>query len=157
MTTIQGLDALQRKLKTLQQFSRWAYKPMEQSVALVQHDITTVEPVAEGAFSQLATPRQKRAYWAKVRSGEAKERPGGGYRRTNTIVRAWTSEVKNSVNGVQGIVGNVQPAAKYVHSAAAQQPFHKVTGWHTDEDAINNTSDRINRVWQIAVRRKLED
>ena len=157
MPTIQGLDALQRKLTSLKQFSLWAYKPMEQSVALVQHDITTVEPVAEGAFSQLASPAQKRAYWAKIRSGEARERPGGGYRRTNTIVRSWTTEVNNIPNGVQGVVGTNQPAAKYVHAAAHQQPFHKVTGWHTDEDAIRNTSDRINRVWQIAVRRKLEE
>lgn len=157
MTTIQGLDALLHKLTTLQQFNVWAQAPMTQSIALVQHDITTVEPVAEGAFSRLATPAQKRAYWAKIRSGEARERPGGGYRRTNTIVRSWTSEVNNIPNGVQGVVGTNQPAAKYVHAAAHQQPFHKVTGWHTDEQAIENTQDAIARVWAAAVRRKLAD
>lgn len=155
MTTIKGLDALQHKLKTLSQFSLWATPPMTQSVDLVHKDITTVEPVAEGAFSRLATPAQKRAYWAKIRSGKAKEKPGGGYKRTNLIIQSWTTEVNNTTTGVQGIVGTVQPAAKYVHAAAHQQPFHKVTGWHTDEQAIENTRDAIDRVWSEAVRRKL--
>lgn len=153
MTTIKGLDRVTRKLDTLQKFSAWAYDPMDASVKDIQRELAKYPAKAKGAFTRYATPGQRRAYWAKVRSGEANHREGVGYVRSGTIGRKWTSRVENSVNGVRGVVGNNAPGAEWVQQASTQQPFHKASGWPTDVSAIRLTESDRNKIWSIAIRR----
>lgn len=83
-------------------------------------------PVGVGNFSRLASPAQKRAYWARVSAGEIDERPGGGYRRTGQLGREWTTDV--SPDGRTGKVGNISDHGQYV-MGSRQQRFHAATGW----------------------------
>ena len=151
---IKGLDKLQKKLGNLQNFSRWAYAPMEQAVAIIEDDVKQYPQKRAGAFSSLATPAQKRAYWAKVRSGEITH-GAGGYRRTGTLGRKWVSEVKNMPNGVQGVIGNNTEYAKYVHGNANQQLFHFASGWKDENRLIMDNEAAINKVFQVAVSKEL--
>jgi hypothetical protein len=153
---IDGLDAVNAKLRKLAAFQQWAAVPMEQTTALILDTISKAKRKSPGAFSQLATPRQKRAYWARVRSGEITHREGMGYQRSNTLQRRWTSEITKTANGVRGEVGNNTPYVFFVQSEARQQPFDKATGWVTDKQAIDKTERARTAVWRAAIRRVID-
>ena len=155
MTTIKGLERVSKKLGNLVNFTLWATPPMQQTVALVHEEIAQYKPKAQGAFSRYATPAQRRAYWAKVKSGEARHREGIGYVRTGTLGRKWVTKVSNTPGGVQGEIGNNTYYARYVQSAISQQPFHKATGFPTDVSSLRATEQGRNRIWQAAIRREL--
>ena len=152
---IQGLDKLQRKLDTLEQFQRSLKRPMHESVDLVKRKTAVAPKKAAGAFSRMATPGQRRAFWAKV-----KERPQlfderVGYRRTNQTRNSWAVEVRNTGRGVQGVVGNNAPGARFVQGREYQQPFHKASGWPVVEDVLDDNADEIGRIFQRHIRREL--
>ena len=153
-SSIKGLDRLQRKLKTLEEFQRKLKPPMEESVALVHDYIATAPRKAAGAFSAMATDKQRKAYWARVRSGEADHREGIGYVRSGSA-KAWTTQVKTSSKGVQGKVGNVKDSQRWAQSREHQQPFHKASGWRTVEDAIEKNTDKIQQKFDKVVEREL--
>jgi hypothetical protein len=155
MTTIKGLERVSKKLNGLANFTMWATPPMQQTVALVHEEIAQYKPKAQGAFSRYATPAQRRAYWAKVRSGEARHQEGIGYVRSGTLGRKWVTKVKNTTGGVQGEIGNNAEYARYVQSAAQQQTFHKATGFATDVSAMRATEQGRRRIWQASIRREL--
>jgi hypothetical protein len=153
--TIKGMDAVSLKLRNLQNFTQWATPPMQKTVALLHDEIAKYPTKAAGAFSRYATPKQRRAYWAKVRSGEIGH-GAGGYIRTGTLGRKWVTKVENSINGVRGEVGNNTGYAQYVQQLASQQSFHKASGWTTEIEALRKTEKDRNAVWRVAVRRIID-
>lgn len=148
---IDGLDKVSKKLGNLARFSQWAAKPMEKATGIIWDEMGKAPTKRPGAFSALATQAQKRAYWAKVRSGEINHSPTGGYKRSGTLTRKWKTEISNIPNGVRGEIGNNESYAKYVQGDDNQQLFHFASGWVTDEQAINKHRDEINRIFQQAV------
>jgi hypothetical protein len=149
--TIEGLDGLNLKFSRIQDFNHWARKPMSDTMNDIWDNISKYKRKHPTAFSDTATARQKRAYWARVRSGEISH-GAGGYRRSGTLGRSWTMRMQPSATGLRGEVGNVVSYAKYVHSTAHQQPFHLMTGFQTDEGAIKDTADKRQMIWRNAVR-----
>lgn len=153
--TIEGMEQVSKKLGSLSRFSAWAYEPMEQTVSIIHDEIATYPEKADGAFSRLATPGQRRAYWAKVRSGEANHREGVGYVRTGGLGRKWVTKVENTTNGVRGEIGNNTAYAQYVQQRTTQQPFHTASGWATAERVLEELDDKIQRIWGAAINRIL--
>jgi hypothetical protein len=149
--TIQNLEAVRKKIDNIERFRQWAAAPMIKTMSLIHDDIAQYKPKAKGAFSSMATQRQKRAYWARVRSGQINHSEGTGYVRTGTLGRKWTTETRPTADGVRGIIGNNAAYAPFVQSAQRQQPFHKATGFQTDEGAVNKTAAARQRVWRAAV------
>lgn len=123
-------------------------------LAVLQDDISEYFPKKKGAFSRLATPRQRRAYWAKVKSGEARH-DDNGYVRTNHTGRKWTTAVNRKGRGVVGILGNNAPAAKWMHSAKHQQKFHAETGFRTDEEVVKDNERKVLQIFDAHVRRAI--
>lgn len=156
MAEIKGLDKLQRKLNTLEQFQRKLRKPMTESVAMMQDYIAKAPRKKKGAFSTMATDAQRRAYWAKVRSGEAGHREGIGYVRTSTLVRGWTHKVTMTSSGVRGEVGNSK-AANYgtFVQGERQQSFHAASGWRTTEETIEKNIDKIQDKFEKVIKAEL--
>jgi len=150
-----ALRRIQRKLKTVSEFNRRASEPMEESVEILRDALADYPRKSPGAFSRLATPGQRRAYWARVKSGDITHRDGVGYERSGKTGQRWTTEVKRTTSGVKGVVGNNAPWAKWVQRAGDQQPFHVVSGWITDKRAVRENSDDINRIWARWIRREL--
>lgn len=148
---IDGLDKVSKKLGNLARFSQWAAKPVEKAAALVHDEVAKYPQKRPGAFSALATQAQKRAYWAKVRSGEINHREGVGYVRSGTLGRKWKVEISYPPNGVRAEIGNNTAYAKYVQGKENQQLFHFASGWVDEEEAINKKSNEINRIFQQAI------
>ena len=100
----------------------------------------------------MATPGQRRAYWAKVRSGQARH-GSGGYIRRGDMVRKWV--VKPIGRGVVK-VGNDEENAKFVYGAPPlQQPFHAASGWPRVGTVLNNP--QVQSKLQAAVDKKLAE
>jgi hypothetical protein len=87
------LAGLTRKLKTIDDFQKWGKAPMQKSVKIVQEQAQIEPKKAAGAFSRLATPGQRRAYWAKVKSGEAKHSESSGYIRSHKLKKGWKTKI----------------------------------------------------------------
>lgn len=108
----------------------------------LQREIAFAPPKAAGAFTALATPRQKRAYWARVRSGQAKQ-GANGYIRTGNIIRAWTTR-KRSTTSVE--VGNAAQGAMFLYDQRAQQPFHAASGWPRVDKFVAENERKVARI-----------
>ena len=152
---IQGMDELQKKLKSLENFQKVLNPPMEKAVNVLVDTISEYKQKKKGAFTQYATTGQKRAYWAKVRKGLAEHREGIGYVRTLTMGRKWTRNVHNIPGGVRGEIGNNAPGAKWVHGSETQQKFHQVAGWETDKTAWRKNENKIRGIFNTAIQREL--
>jgi hypothetical protein len=141
-----ALARIQKKLGSIEKFTQEADAPMKDTVDLVLRVVQKQPPKAQGAFSRLATPKQRRAYWAGVSSGRIPHGPGG-YQRTGKLRQKWTREVKPVSNGVRGEVGNNADHAIFVHGWR-QQPFHSVTGYKKTDVVIEEQKKNILRIWQ---------
>ena len=77
--------------------------------------------------------------------------PRGGYRRTGTLGRKWTSKVRRLPNGLQGVLGNNTGYATYVQApfgeTGGQQRFHRASRWRTIDQAVLQKQNVINRIW----------
>jgi len=153
---IEGIEKITRRFSKLAAFQQWASAPMEQTTALIQDKIAKYPRKSPGAFSRLATPGQRRAYWAKVRSGEINHREGMGYQRSGTLGRKWTSKITKTADGVRGEVGNNAAHAQFVQSQQRQQPFHTASGWTTETQAIEATERARTAIWRAAIRRVID-
>ena len=137
---IEGLDAIVKKIDSLGK-SGVMKRPMTKSISHI-HDLIAKAPRKKpGAFSALAKPAQKRAFWARVGSGEINFREGIGYVRSNVLVNKWTSKV--SGDGRRGEVGTNVPYAPLVQSDARQQLFHKASGWPTVEQVVKKATPYV--------------
>jgi len=151
---IEGLERVVKKIDNIARFRVWANAPMTKTNALLHDALAKYVPKAQGAFSAMATDRQRRAYWAKVRSG-AISHGSGGYRRSGNLGRRWTSRVDASADGVKGTVGNNASYARWVQGNPGQQPFHAASGFMTTTKAIEKTERQRVLVWRQAVRELL--
>jgi hypothetical protein len=128
---------------------------MEQSLSIIQDDVAKAPKKASGAFSRMATPGQKRAYWARVSSGEIDHREGIGYVRTNTLARKWTTKIRRLTSGMIGEVGNNTIYAKYVQGLK-QQSFHAASKWARIDKVFDKNKANIERIWNRAIDRILK-
>ena len=151
--TIQGLEHLTKKLKTLENFQRVMKAPMEDSLDIMWKYIAVAPRKKVGAFTAMATPGQKRWYWWAVKSGTIGHGPNG-YKRTSTITKMWKQKVEMHANGVTGEVGNNAPGAIFVQGEN-QQPFHKASGWRTDSETLEKNRDKVKGFFEDAINKEL--
>lgn len=145
------LRAVRKKLKSINNFNQWAKPPMDQSLSILRDDIANAPRKSPGAFSSLATPGQKRAYWARVRSGEIKHGPGG-YIRTGLLVRQWGTKITKTMRGMIGVVSNIvmEKYGQFVHGPY-QQPFHAASKWRRIDRVIDQNRPKIERIFKRAI------
>lgn len=157
-----ALVRIQKKLGKISKFNTAAIEPMEESLALIQDEVAKYPVKNPNAFSQLATPGQRRAFWAKVRSGEAGFREGVGYVRTGKLGQSWTTKIVRSAGkaiagayGLRGEVGTNNRYAQWVQSSKYQQPFHGKSRWVTEKLAMGRVQSKVGDIWQAWIRRIL--
>lgn len=154
---IEGLDKLTKKLEKVEELHRVLRAPMKKSVSLLHDDISKYPRKDPTAFNRLATPKQKRAYWERVRSGAAEHRRGIGYVRTGKLGKKWTSEVRTSSTEIVGVVGVNAGYAPQVQSLANQTKYHKASGWPTIEKVSDDNEGKINLLFEQAIDRVVNE
>ena len=152
--TITGLDAVAHRLKTIDDIALHLGPPMTKSLMHLQRRMARYPRKSPGAFTRLATPAQKRAYWARVKSGEISTDPRTGYRRSGTLGRKFSHKVTRHANGMTGELTNNAPGAIYV-IGERQQPFHKESGWPQIDDVAAKESKAIQGYFDDAIRNLL--
>jgi hypothetical protein len=134
--TVKGLEQVMGKFDKLANFRLWARDPLKELQEEVYQE-TQKYPKKSGTFSQTATPGQKRAYWAKVRSGEARH-GANGYIRSNGTKAAWKKPALRVIaNGLQAEVSNNVSHGVYVHGNQ-QQRFHTDSGFKTEQQLADS-------------------
>lgn len=145
-----------RKLKTLERLNHALKPAMEESLLYLENRLKREPKKAKGAFSAMATPAQRREYWARVRSGQIRHSDKTGYIRDHTTARSWTQRVNVSATGLEGTIGNNVAWARYVYSRKYQLPFHAASKWPVVEDVAEKAGPKVNRIFSNHLRRIIE-
>ena len=144
---IEGLDAVLKKIDSLGK-PGVLYTPMSQSLNHLQDLVAKYPRKKQGAFSALATPGQKRAFWARVGSGEISFREGIGYVRSGTLGRKWIKRIEKGGRG--GTLMNNAGYGPYVQSDAGQQPFHAVTKYNKTDEVAKKEASKVIALFKAA-------
>ena len=144
-------DSLQRKLESLNNPRRIMQPVYNQIGEMVEGDMREQPEKAQGAFTQLATAGQRRAYWAKVGSGEI-QHGENGYIRSHKLRDGWKRKVTTRQDGGGRVeVFNAIWYANFVQGND-RQPFHAVTNWLTDGMEKEKRADDIETMILEAIR-----
>lgn len=130
MATIEilGIDALVRKLDSMERVNDVLTPPMQRAVLRLQRDMADYPPA----------------------------RPGSSYVRTGTLGRRWTTDVNRSGDGLVGKVGNNTVYSPFVQSARFQASVHRGR-WQTDEATLERNRQRIVDDFEQAIQRALDE
>lgn len=150
-----ALNRVIKKLGSIEHMNMRLRPAMDESLDYMHRRVGRAPRKAAGAFSRMATPAQKRAYWAQVRSGRIGH-GAGGYIRTNVTAKKWAKRIEGSANGLTGILGNNAPGAFWVYSRQGQQPFHAASGWPVAEDVLEQSEGAIGRIFARHIKRIIE-
>lgn len=150
--TVEGLDKVVKKLGTISNIEREMRPPMQKTLDYLHRRLAAYPPKAAGAFSAMATPAQKRAYWAKVRSGRARHTEGGGYVRSNHLANHWRKRVQIGDRRVTGELSNGVQYARYVYGRQ-RQPFHRASGFPTVDEFAERESGVVRMYFDAAIKR----
>lgn len=149
--TVKGLDDIIKKLDGLNKPGVFK-KPMTQSVNHLHNKVAKAPRKAQGAFSAMATEKQRLAYWARVSSGEITHIDGVGYRREGSA-KKWNTKITN--NGRRGEIGlSGVPWGVYVWGER-QQPFHAASGWPRIDKLVETERGTILGFFEAAYKRHL--
>jgi len=134
--TIEGLDELQAKV------SRNITPDLQRLAVAIGEEIRKPLVANPGpAHSPViwASPRQRAAYFAIRRKAGLPARYTRDVDPQSERLRlSWFVMPEGDTSAV---VVNSASYAKYVQSAAQQQPQHRATGWVTDKDAVQKAKD----------------
>ena len=149
-----GIEGAQRLLSR-------SFTPVMQTITLAVGELVSDEiatypgPVVRPI--EWASAKQRAFYFAKRREAELDP----GYTRisdpmSQRLKESWTTD---QLGAHDAVVTNRTTYAYWVQSAKGQQPFHKNTGWITDEAAVQNVeaSGDVGRVAGDAIARWLGD
>jgi hypothetical protein len=122
-------------------------RAIKKGLQVLKRDAIKYPRKKSGAFSRLATPAQKRAFWAKVRANPKLFRQGVGYVRQNRLKRGWVESI--TVGGVSatGTLSNKVRYAVYVQGRR-RQPFHRESGWKNERMIINDNISQILAIFR---------
>ena len=119
-----GMEAIVKKLESLNKPAIFK-APMEKSLAHLEGKLKRDPTKDPTAFSRLATPGQKRAYWAKVSENPAIH-GAKGYIRSHKLFGGWKKRISDG--GRTGLVYNETDYGPFVEGLR-QQPFHRASNW----------------------------
>lgn len=126
--TIYGLGKVLAKFEKLEAPASVLRRPLAESSAYIVRRLKQKPVKSKGAFSRLATDAQRRAYWARVKSGAISHGPNG-YIRTGNTAKAWNYKIEISQRSAESLISNNRYAARFVYGKDEQQRFHEESGW----------------------------
>lgn len=151
--TITGVPQLLRKLDALTA-DRTLRPAMAASLALLQSDLQAYpRPPAPGSFPGFVSVKQRRWFFAALRSGEITV----PYRRTGMLGRAWTQRINGRGLGMVGILGNVMGKSygRYVQDKRRQARIHQGR-WPTVQDVARRRRKDVVREFRVAIRAAMQ-
>ena len=148
---MEGMEAIVKKISVLGK-PVLHKPPMTLAVKYIYGKLKK-EPRKSGTWSAWAdhNPASRRAYWAKVASGEARH-GSGGYQRSHKLHKGWTKKVEAS--GRRGIVENNVDYGVYVQGERQISP-HADSRYPQVEKVAKEEADFIARIFKRAYDKEL--
>lgn len=148
---IEGLDPILKKLASLNK-PGVLKRPMTLAVKHLYGKMKK-EPRKSGTWAAWADhhPAARRAYWAKVASGEARHGPGG-YQRSHRLQKGWVKRVE--AGGRRGIVENAVPYGIWVQGARQISP-HADSRYPQTEKIAKEEAGFIVKIFERAYDKEL--
>jgi hypothetical protein len=145
---IRGIDELYRRLDRVAATTTLV-PPMQRSVERVRRRVAEYPgSIPSGRWAAMTTPRQKRAFFARLRAG----RISGS--RTGKLGQSWTTRLEMSSGGIVGRVGTNRPYARWVQDRANQARFHQGR-WRTGQAALEQERGAIEADFAQTIGRAL--
>ncbi len=146
---IEGVEDLARKFDAAGQVMVLR-PPMVRGLARLEDPIKTYPPpIASGHWAANTTPRQRRAFFALLRT----RRISG--KRTGTLGRRWTSRITEKGASLEGEWGNVTAYGHWVQGHGDQVAFHRGR-WITDQQVVDRNRQAIADDFAQAITAALE-
>ncbi len=147
---LDGVERLARKFDAAGQVAVLR-APMVRSLARLESGLKTYPTqIAPGVWAANTTPRQKRAFFAKLRAGQTSGK------RTGTLGRRWTSRTFEQRNTLVGEWGNNTEYARFVQDGEEQARFHRGR-WVTTRHVLDNAAAAIEQDFNIAIEQALSE
>lgn len=125
--TIQGLDALYRKIDSMERIQDVLTPPMQRGVYRLQRDMAMYPPPPTGST----------------------------YVRTGTLGRRWTTKIDRNGGGLVGTVGNSTSYGPFVQSKQFQARVHRGR-WQTDVDVAERNQRSIINDFEATIQAELD-
>lgn len=125
---ILGIDALIRKLDSIDDVHTVLRPPMQRAVYRLQRDMADYPPA----------------------------RPSSSYVRTGTLGRRWTTKVNQTSTGLTGVIGNNTYYGPFVQSKQFQAWMHRGR-WQTDADVAERNERDIVNDFNAVIQAKLDE
>ena len=123
----------------------------DESLAFAQNFIAKYPPKSSGKRMVFQSEKQRRWFFWALRTGEI-EVP---YRRTGTLGKSWTTDVRATSDSIRGVLGNVRPYAPYVQDEELQAQMHK-GHWPTVQMLLRAPAARMSQFFNQAMERTKE-
>lgn len=145
---LEGIERLARKFDAAGRVEVLR-APMVRSLARLEDGLKRYpEPIAPGVWAANTTPRQKRAFFAKLRAGQVSGK------RTGTLGRRWTSRTYEQRSTLVGEWGNNTQYAPFVQDGDEQARFHRGR-WLTTRHVLDNAAAAIEQDFALAIEQAL--
>lgn len=128
--TIEGVDELVEALGELEAFAVLR-PPMHRGLSRLHEELATYPPQS-GRPQRFRSDRQRRWFFAALNSGAISV----PYRRTGTLGRSWTEEIRQTPGNLVGEVGNNVEYGPYVQGHGTQSAYHQ-GNWQTDQEVAD--------------------
>jgi hypothetical protein len=151
---VEGLGELREIMKKLGSLEP-VKTGLKAGAAELKREVAKEPPVSRRPQAQFWSDKQRRGFFAKLRSGEI-EVPyyRGINRKSERLRQSWT--VQSRHGGLTWIIGNDASYGPMVKSPVEQITYHKKTGWKdTDQDVVK-MKPKINHIVKQVVDRALE-
>jgi len=143
--TIKGYSELMRQVKALQS-PTWLRRGIHRAVETVVKPIAQTYPPESHRPQPFVSDRQRRGFFAKLRSGEIQ----APYVRTNTLKNNWQTK---QLSGTASALENDTSYGGWVQGNERQTRYHQGTGWNTETKIAKEAGPGIIKLLDAEVLR----
>lgn len=126
-------------------------RAVDESLAFAQNFVAKYPPRSSSKRMVFKSDKQRRWFFWALRSGQI-DVP---YRRTGTLGKSWTTDVRVTSENIRGVLGNVRPYAPYVQDEERQAQMHK-GHWPTVQMLLRAPAARMQKYFEQAIARTKE-
>jgi len=120
-------------------------RAMNESLAFGQDFVAKYPPPPTGAHTTFVSDKQRRWFFWALSTGVITV----PYKRTGTLGKSWTTDVRPSGTSLNGVLGNVRPYGPYVQDEEVQARIHRGR-WPTVQALMRTPAAKFRQYFEQA-------
>lgn len=138
--TMTGFEALQAKLKRLDNIGATVKPALVRAASLVRSTVSKYPPASEANAEKEHGRWYERGYGTKYRRRDGTVT---GRKTSQMLNRSWSTNYTFTPTSAQAIIGNRASYSPYVHDRDRQPEFHARRKWKTAQGVLEQLGPRI--------------